>query len=124
LVMNRYVSAAEEALSFSACDVVLLPYINHFGASGVLGQAVGARKPVIVSDEQLLGRLTRDHGLGWLFASNQAADLGARLREASLMDSGQMAGYAKAAEIYSRLCSREAYRRALVKAVVQRRSEM
>ena len=45
-VLNRYVSDVEETLCFCAADAVLLPYINHFGSSGVLSLAAGAGKMV------------------------------------------------------------------------------
>jgi len=59
-LLDRYVSVEEEKMCFAASDAVLLPYLNHFGTSGVLSRAMSAGKPVIVSDEQLLGRLTRE----------------------------------------------------------------
>jgi glycosyltransferase involved in cell wall biosynthesis len=120
LLINRYVNSEEEALSFAASDVVLLPYIKHFGSSGVLGQAVAARKMVIVSDEQLLGRQTRDNGLGLLFQTGDAAALSERMREATRMPSSQYAVYAQAAERYAEICSRAAHRRALLAAIQKR----
>ncbi|MDB6066918.1 MAG: Transcriptional regulator [Pedosphaera sp.] len=118
LLINRYVTTAEESLSFAASDVALLPYLQHYGASGVLGQAVAARRMVIVSDEQLLGRLTRDHGLGLLFTSGNVTELRGCLEEAIRMGPEQIASYSKAAERYATLCSRAAYRRALTQAIL------
>jgi len=117
-LINRYVSTEEEKLSFAASDVVLLPYVHHFGASGVLSQAVAARRMVIVSDEELLGRLTRDHGLGLLFPTENADALRDRIQEAALMTDEQMATYSQAAEKYAAMCSRKAYRLALTNAVL------
>lgn len=81
-LINRYVSVAEEKELFAASDVVLLPYLNHFGASGVLSRAMAAGKPVIASNEQLLGRLVREHGLGLLFPSGNVTALSECLRQA------------------------------------------
>src|SRR5258708_1115439 len=117
-LINRYVSTEEEKLSFAASDVVLLPYVHHFGASGVLSQAVAARRMVIVSDEELLGRLTRDHGLGLLFPTENADTLRDRIQEAALMTDEQMAAYSQAAEKYAAMCSRKAYRLELTNAVL------
>ena len=64
-VINRYISAAEEELCFCASDFALLPYLDHFGTSAVLSNAVIAGLPVLASDDQLLGRRVREHGLGW-----------------------------------------------------------
>ena len=68
-LLDRYVSVDEEKMCFAASDAVLLPYLNHFGGSGVLSRAMSAARPVITSDEQLLGRLTREHRLGLVFPS-------------------------------------------------------
>jgi hypothetical protein len=38
-LLNRYVSDEEERLCFCAADGVLLPYIHHYGSSGVLSRA-------------------------------------------------------------------------------------
>ena len=72
--MNRYVSAEEEQQLFAACDAVLLPYIRHQGASGVLSRAAGAGKPVIASDEYLIGHLVRQYGMGLLFESGNVLE--------------------------------------------------
>lgn len=116
-VINRYVSVAEEKTSFAACDAVLLPYVNHFGTSGVLSRAMAAGRMVIVSDEQLLGRLTRDHGLGLLFPSGDAAALRDRIVRAGKISPQEMAAYSKAAARYAAVHSREAYRAALLKSI-------
>ena len=113
-LINRYVSTAEEKLSFSACDVALLPYLNHFGTSGVFSRAMAAGKMVIVSDEQLLGRLTRECGLGLLFPSGEAARLRECIREAAAMGPEQMANRRCAARNYAQRHSRCAYRAALL----------
>jgi glycosyltransferase involved in cell wall biosynthesis len=114
LLINRYVSVAEEKLCFAASDGVLLPYLNHFGASGVLSRAMAAGKMVIVSDEQLLGRLTRERGLGLLFPSGDAAALREQIRSASAMNPEQTATWQEAARRYAKHYSREAFRGALL----------
>jgi glycosyltransferase involved in cell wall biosynthesis len=113
-LINRYVPTAEEKLSFSACDVALLPYLNHFGTSGVFSRAMAAGKMVIVSDEQLLGRLTRECGLGLLFPSGDAIGLRERIREAAAMGPEQMARWRCAARNYAQTHSTSAYRAALL----------
>ena len=82
-LINRYVTAAEEKLAFAASDVVLLPYLHHFGNSGVLSRAMAAGRMVIVSDEELLGRMTRTHNLGLLFPSGDVPAFRARIEEAA-----------------------------------------
>ncbi len=117
VLINRYVSSAEEAASFVACDVVLLPYLNHFGISAVLTQAVAAGKPVIASDEQLLGQETREHGLGLLFPSGNVAELRARLLEAASLTPEKRAAFGGAIARYAAAHSRAAFRDALLQAM-------
>lgn len=116
-LVNRYVTVAEEQISFAASDVVLLPYVHHFGTSGVLSRAMAAGRMVIVSDEELLGRLTRDHGLGLLFRSGNVMALRDCIREAAGLSRERLATYAMAAARYAAIYSREAYRAALQKSV-------
>jgi glycosyltransferase involved in cell wall biosynthesis len=113
-LINRYVSEPEEKSCFAASDVVLLPYLNHFGTSGVLSRAMSAGKPVIVSDEQLLGRLTREQGLGWLFSSGDVDALCERIRQATALSPEAIARFSVAAQAYARRYSRESYRDALL----------
>jgi glycosyltransferase involved in cell wall biosynthesis len=87
LLINRYVSEAEEKNCFAASDVVLLPYLNHFGTSGVLSRAMAAGKPVIVSDEQLLGKLTREQNLGLLFPSGDVEKFDGCIQKAEAFSS-------------------------------------
>ena len=117
LLINRYVSDEEEKLCFAASDAVLLPYLNHFGTSGVLSRAMSARKPVIVSDEQLLGKLTRERGLGLLFPSGDAKALAASMKQAIALTPEERAKVQEAARTYTLRYSREAFREALIKSL-------
>jgi glycosyltransferase involved in cell wall biosynthesis len=113
-LINRYVSVAEEKNCFAASDVVLLPYLNHFGTSGVLSRAMSAGRPVIVSDEQLLGRLTREQGLGLLFPSGDVKILRDKIRQATAFSPDERSGFSVAARAYVLRYSRAAYRQALL----------
>lgn len=117
LVLNRYVSIEEEKICFAASDAVLLPYLNHFGTSGVLSRAMSAAKPVIVSDEQLLGRLTREHQLGLVFPSGDVAALRNAIDASTRFSSQQLAGFTAAARKYSERYSRAAFRTVLLKSL-------
>jgi len=116
-LINRYVTVAEEKTLFAASDVVLLPYLNHFGTSGVLSRAMAAGKPVIVSDEQLLGRLVREHGLGLLFSSGSVPALCECIRRAMLLSTETSRRFGAAARAYAERYSRAAYRLALLNAL-------
>jgi glycosyltransferase involved in cell wall biosynthesis len=113
-LIDRYVSIEEEKACFAASDAVLLPYLNHFGTSGVLSRAMSAAKPVIVSDEQLLGRLTREHGVGLVFPSGNISALSNGIQRLAQLSAGDRAQFAGAARRYANRYSREAFRAALL----------
>jgi glycosyltransferase involved in cell wall biosynthesis len=114
LVMDRYVSSDEEKLCFQAADVVLLPYVGHFGTSGVLSRAMAAGKPVIVSDEQLLGQLTRHHDIGLLFPPGDAAALAGCIKRSASLSAPDRQRFVANAQGYAAKYSRAAYRKALL----------
>ena len=117
-LLDRYVSIEEEKLCFAASDAVLLPYLNHFGTSGVLSRAMSARKPVIVSNEQLLGRLTREHNLGLVFPSGNVGALRDKIIETEKLSEAAAARFAAAAKRYAEIYSRAAFRDALLRSLV------
>ncbi len=114
LVINRYVSEHEEKQLFAASDVVLLPYINHFGSSGVLSRAAGAGKMIIASDEQLVGRLVRENGMGIVFPSGDVAYLQASIQRALNTGETQLKKWQSASRKFGELCSRSAFHDALL----------
>jgi glycosyltransferase involved in cell wall biosynthesis len=75
LVMNHYICSPEEKQLFKAADLVLMPYINHYGSSTVLSVAAAAARPVLASDHHLVGRRVADHRLGYTFKNNDAQSL-------------------------------------------------
>jgi glycosyltransferase involved in cell wall biosynthesis len=113
-VMNRYVSDVEEALCFCAADAVLLPYINHFGSSGVLSLAAGAGKMVVASDDGLVGRRVLEHKLGLLFSSGNTKSLGKRMSQAMSLSRSDRDQFHNSALEYALSCNREAFRQALL----------
>jgi glycosyltransferase involved in cell wall biosynthesis len=116
-LLDRYVSVEEEKLCFTASDAVLLPYLNHFGTSGVLSRAMSAGKPVIVSDEQLLGRLTREHQLGLAFPSGNSSALAQTLRQMTQLSVAETNQFASAAQRYAQTYSRDAFRATLIQSL-------
>ncbi len=61
---NRYATDAELAREIVDASVVLAPYQNHRGSSGVLLWAAAAGRPVITQDSGLMGWLVARHRLG------------------------------------------------------------
>lgn len=116
-LINRYVSEEEEKDCFAASDAVLLPYLNHFGTSGVLSRAMAAGKPVVVSDEQLLGRLTRENSLGLVFPSGNVSALTDAIRQITTLDPAALSQFAAAARGHAQRHSRAAFRTALLQSL-------
>ena len=112
-VFNRYVSKAEEHACFAASDIVLLPYVGHFGSSGVLALSAAAGKMVVASDEGLIARRVRKKGLGICFASGNTQALKNALSMAEQILSADPQRYLDAAQTFAQQCDREAFRRAL-----------
>jgi glycosyltransferase involved in cell wall biosynthesis len=115
-VISRYIFEAEEKLLFAAGDIVLLPYLKHFGHSAVLARAAGAGKMVIASDEELVGRLVRKHDLGLPFPSGNAAALRQAILRAGQAGPAELARWQAAAFRYARQASRAEFRRVLLQA--------
>ena len=112
-VIDRYVSKKEEALCFCAVDVVMLPYVRHFGSSGVLSLATAAGKRVIASDDGLIGRRVREHSLGLVFKSRNSNALIQAMAESEAQAAGQVGQKPAAATDYARLCNRDEFRKVL-----------
>jgi len=117
LLLDRYVSSSEEKSCFQAADVVLLPYLNHFGASGILSRAMATGKPVIASDEQLVGKLVKDNDLGWYFPSGNVRALAGCLAKATDMDEDMRQHFKTKTAAYASRYSRKNYRKALLQSL-------
>jgi glycosyltransferase involved in cell wall biosynthesis len=118
-VISRYIYEDEEKLLFAASDIVLLPYIEHFGNSAVLSRAAGAGKIVIASDEGLVGRLVREHRLGLLFQSADAAALRRAIEQAIRIAPETLAQWRAAAFRYAERTSRTEFQRVLLQSFEQ-----
>jgi glycosyltransferase involved in cell wall biosynthesis len=112
-VISRYIYEDEEKLLFAASDIVLLPYLKHFGNSAVLSRAGGAGKMVIASDEELVGRLVKKFELGLRFTSGDATAFRSAIETALLAQPEKLAAWSAAAQRYAEFSSRSAYRRVL-----------
>lgn len=75
VLLDRYIGKEEEQLVMSASDVVLLPYVNHYGSSNVLNRAAAAGRMVLASDQGLVGYRVRRYGLGALCQHDDAESL-------------------------------------------------
>jgi hypothetical protein len=71
-LLDRFIEHSEEARLFAASDMVWLGYSNHYGGSGVLAQAIAANRPVLASEEGIIGWRTKKHGLGETFKVNDS----------------------------------------------------
>lgn len=93
-LINRYVDLREEGMAFSACDFVLMPYINHYGSSGVLSKAAVYQRSVICSDEGILANLVKTHNIGVCFPTKDSTSLAKVMNSSSSEFSEELAEYA------------------------------
>ena len=80
-LINRFVSEEETDTCFAAADWILLPYLDHYGASNVLARAALANRPVIASDYHLLGQRVTRYGVGLVFKNKSPNDLTSQLEK-------------------------------------------
>jgi glycosyltransferase involved in cell wall biosynthesis len=112
-ILNRYVSKEEEQLCFSAADIILLPYVRHFGSSGVLTLAAAAGKMVIASDEGLIARRVKDNKLGVCFPSGNINGLKEAMIRAQKLLEENPHQIEKHARLFAARCDRQAFREVL-----------
>ena len=94
-LIDRYVDSNEEGMAFSACDFVLMPYINHYGSSGLLAKAAIYRRSIICSDEGLLANSVRTYNIGACFPTKDSTSLAKVMNSSSSEFSEEMAKYAE-----------------------------
>lgn len=61
---DRFVTDPQLASELAGADIILAPYQNHIGSSGVMHWAVAANKPLIAQDTGLIGYQVSKYGLG------------------------------------------------------------
>jgi len=71
LLKDEFIPESDAPLYFQLADVVLAPYQQHVGTSGILLQAAAAQKPVLSSDYGLMGELVRQYELGLVTDTQQ-----------------------------------------------------
>jgi glycosyltransferase involved in cell wall biosynthesis len=70
---GRFLAADELTAEIRAADVILAPYLDHVGSSGVLVAAAAWGKPVLSQAKGLLGREIVRYGLGEAVDTHSAA---------------------------------------------------
>lgn len=96
-ILDRFVSQDEEQMAFAASNIVWLGYQGHFTMSGVLVLAATSGKPIIGTQQGLIGWYIQNQKLGiCVDTQNQAAILKALnqlAREIEADDSAYMSSY-------------------------------
>lgn len=81
VVLDTFISNDTERDLFSACDAVWLGYKGHYGMSGVLVQAYRFGKPVIATEDGLIGWFSRRCELGPILSDLSSASIGRAITE-------------------------------------------
>lgn len=83
-IVSRYVSESEMDDYYAACDAVVVPYRRGFATSSThLRMATEVGKPIIASNQYLLGELVRNYRLGLVFEPDSVLNLRCCLAEFS-----------------------------------------
>lgn len=113
-VLNYFVSSYEEKLCFRASDFIGLPYISHYGSSGILSRAAAAKRPVIASDYHILGRRVKENGLGFVFKNDSINSLKDILEKVVNLNKEDIPKFDKNLINYAQRCSKELFKELLV----------
>ncbi|MEA3087729.1 MAG: hypothetical protein QOC89_5426 [Paraburkholderia sp.] len=81
LILDSFIANDIERDLFSACDAVWLGYKGHYGMSGVLVQAYRFGKPVIATEDGLIGWFSRRCELGPILSDLSSASIGRAITE-------------------------------------------
>ncbi len=81
LILDSFIANDVERDLFSACDAVWLGYKGHYGMSGVLVQAYRFGKPVIATEDGLIGWFSRRCELGPILHDLSSASIGHAITE-------------------------------------------
>ncbi len=81
--VNAFLSEDELVREVNACDVVLAPYPDHVGVSGVLLWAAAAGKPIITQKTGWIGHVVRKEQLGFVCQSCSCIELADTMMYAS-----------------------------------------
>ncbi|MEK9969264.1 MAG: glycosyltransferase [Ferrovibrio sp.] len=97
-VEDRWLGSAEIESLVRRSDIVLAPYQRFVGSSGVLLWAARNNKPLLTQDYGLLGRFTRDHGLGLAVDTSSPVSLADAIAEMVRRDPATFINAAAAAD--------------------------
>lgn len=81
--IDGYLSEEDLIRQLNACHLVLAPYANHIGVSGVILWAAAAGKPVISQDTGWVGHVVKSENLGLVCDTNSSKALAETLSRAS-----------------------------------------
>lgn len=113
-ILNYYISTEEEKLCFCAADFIALPYISHYGSSGILPIAAAAKRPVIASDYHMLGQSVTQNQLGIVFKNGNTDSLIKGLLEISSFSKNKIASYTPNLTQFAQANSKKAFKEAFI----------
>jgi glycosyltransferase involved in cell wall biosynthesis len=61
---DGFVAGDEREVLFEGSDLVVMPYVNFYSSSNVLGHAIKHKKKVVASNMGIVGNLVQEHNLG------------------------------------------------------------
>lgn len=80
-INNRYSSEEEMAELFSLSDVILIPYLNFYASSGVLGHAAKNNTPSIVSKNGVMSEVVQEYKIGTTVDPSNLKSIAKQIKE-------------------------------------------
>lgn len=109
-------SQDEENRLFAASDIILLPYLNHYGSSNVLSRAAANKRPVLGSDYHLVGQRIKTHKLGLTHTHDDLSSLIENIKKLSQESGESLQQFEDSLEKHAQTCSPQALKKAILEA--------
>jgi glycosyltransferase involved in cell wall biosynthesis len=61
---DDFVAGEEREILFQSSDLVVMPYVNFYSSSNVLGHAIRHKKKVLASNTGIVGNLVKEYNIG------------------------------------------------------------
>ena len=81
IVVEGYISDLQREIFFNASDLILMPYINFYSSSGVLGHAIKYNKPVLSSNKGLVSNIIIKNDFGICINPKSSGEIAKGLKE-------------------------------------------
>jgi glycosyltransferase involved in cell wall biosynthesis len=94
VILLNYFLPADEILScFEMADIVLIPYVDFYGSSGILNTAIMYGKPVVCADVGLIPDIVNAYGIGVKVDPRDVKSIAKGIESAQRVDHRKISDY-------------------------------